>query len=209
MKTQPPLKALSKKQKIFAEEFSKCRNASHAARVAGYSNPKVTGHHLLQKSQIQAAIRRHQRAMEGDYEMRRGLILKELEDCALRKAGDFYDENGQLIENLKSLPENLQAAIDGITQTVTTRTFPDGTEVENVKTNLKLVPKASALDMALKHLGGYDADNSQRSEGTVVINFDELYASMNGSNGHAQPPEDPIEAQLLEIESQANSHMED
>ena len=203
---KPPVKSLSPSQRVFVQEYVKCKDGTKAAKVAGYRSPRATAKQLLSKRHIQVNIRRYEKLLEKDYTIRRGLILKEVEDCALRKGGDFVDAEGRINTNFKHMPEDVQAAVDGITQTVTTRVYPDGTEEENVKTNLKLVSKSSALDMAMKHVGGYAPENHQHA--VVMYDFDKLYDSMNGSNG-AQTHEDTVEDELLELEQQVKELEDD
>lgn len=54
-KTDKP-KSLSRKQRVFVEEYLKCWNATEAARRAGYKHPNVQGPRLLVNVSIQQAI---------------------------------------------------------------------------------------------------------------------------------------------------------
>jgi hypothetical protein len=49
-------KPLSRKQRVFVEEYLKCWNATEAARRAGYKHPNVQGPRLLVNVSIQQAI---------------------------------------------------------------------------------------------------------------------------------------------------------
>jgi hypothetical protein len=75
----------------------------------------------------------------------------------------MYGENGELLAP-HQMPVNVRAAIAGID----TIELPGG--VGNVK-KVKLVDKSRALDMLMKHTGGYEKDNSQKSAKLVVIDI--------------------------------------
>lgn len=60
--------ALTKKRRVFVEEYLKCWNASEAARQAGYAHPGSQGHRLLKNVEIEAEIQRRieEKTMSAD-----------------------------------------------------------------------------------------------------------------------------------------------
>ena len=83
---------------------------------------------------------------------------------------DFINpETGELLD-LNNLTVRAKESIDGIEQEVTILKNRDGEEIgTRVKTKLKLVPKISAMDMFMKHLGGYEKDNKQQRDNITIF----------------------------------------
>jgi hypothetical protein len=77
------LKVLTPKQQRFVDEFSIDRNASRAARAAGYSagSARVTASRLLTKANIRAAVAVGEREGEQELEMTRGRVLRALAEA--------------------------------------------------------------------------------------------------------------------------------
>lgn len=74
---------LSIKQQRFVDEFSLDRNASRAARAAGYSatSAKVTACRLLTKANVCAALRLKEAAAEEALNMTRERVLAALQEA--------------------------------------------------------------------------------------------------------------------------------
>ena len=62
---------------------------------------------------------------------------------------------------ITQLPAHIRRAIDGIK---VKQQFDEEGNVCGQTVELKMVPKATALDMAMKHLGLYELDNDQRKQ---------------------------------------------
>ena len=75
---------LSRKRRVFAEEYLKCGNQSEAARRAGYKNEAVMGSRLMKVKEIGEYIdkRLTERAMETDE------VIARLSDMARANIGD-------------------------------------------------------------------------------------------------------------------------
>lgn len=50
--------ALTKKRRVFIEEYLRCWNGTEAAKIAGFAHPGSQGHRLLKNVEIQAEIKR-------------------------------------------------------------------------------------------------------------------------------------------------------
>lgn len=81
--------ALTKKRRIFIEEYLKCWNATEAARRAGYKHPNVQGPTLVNLSIIREAIKQRldEVAMEADE------VLARLSEQARADIADFITVN--------------------------------------------------------------------------------------------------------------------
>ncbi len=132
----------------FIAEYLVDYNASRAAKAAGYSSTSA-GTKLLAKPLIKQIIAAKERQIVKKLELTSEEVLKQLYFAATRSAADFCDSTGKIITNIHLLDERAQNTIDGIEQTV----FIDAEGNETIKTKLKLVPKATAIDLAMKHKG--------------------------------------------------------
>ena len=92
-------------------------------------------------------------------------------------------------ESINDLPDEVSAAIDWIKQKRRVVTTEDGTIIEEIITELKLVSKDRALDMAMKHEGLY-----QPGQGEVILKVDE-------SMFRAPSVEDPLGQKILDLKS--------
>lgn len=72
---------LTTRQERFAEHYVRTGNASQAARDAGYAaiGARVTACRLLTNPNVQAAVRRRQRAYERDLAQSREQVIAEIE----------------------------------------------------------------------------------------------------------------------------------
>lgn len=90
---------LTRKMRVFLDEYLSCWNATEAARRAGYRFPNVQGPRLLVDVRIQAAIveRMQQKAMSADE------VLFRFAQQARVSLADFMDERGGLnIDKIRS-----------------------------------------------------------------------------------------------------------
>ena len=140
--------ALTKKQKLFCEEYLIDLNATQAAIRAGYSpeTAGAIGAENLKKPQIQKAIAK---AM-ADRSRRTGVnadrVLMELAKIAFVNAADVIDaEDATLKED--AIAEDLAAV-----QSVKVKTFGE----DGVEREIKLADKIKALELLGRHLGMFN-----------------------------------------------------
>lgn len=199
------LAKLTVKEKLFVVEYLARCNAKEAAIRAGYSpkTAKVQGAKLLKKPLIEHAIYNLSGKISKKYELEREEILQQLAYCATRSGADFVDDKGRLIDNILELPERAQQAIDSIKQRVKRYTDPTtGELVEEVHTEMRLVPKANALRMAMEHKGLFAPvvhdhkvsidfhdliDKIQEQENVVEGKVQKALEHKPSSNGNGKP----------------------
>lgn len=181
---------LTDRQARFVAEYTKDYNATRAAKEAGYKHPQVRGAELLKNPLVAASVGKIRRLDLSQFEIERGEILQQLHYLATRSGRDFVDENGRIITDARLLPERAAQAIDGIEQEETIYTDDEGNETRKIKTKLHLVPKAHAINMAMKHKGLFEADNAQKPAG-LTLDLSQLWV---------KPPEPPniVESKLAE-----------
>ena len=168
---------LPDKQRRFCLEYLQDYNGTQAAIRAGYSRKtaSVLANKILKKPAVKRFLGKFERESQEQFELERNEILRHLAACATRDGKMFVNDRGVLHGNLNDLPDEVTAAIDSIKQKVRTYTTQDGEEVTEVETELKLVSKAAALDMAMKHKGLFAAEKHDHSH-QISINWDEIQA---------------------------------
>lgn len=160
---------LTDKQKAFVTEYVKDFNGKRAAEAAGYSQPPQAAAQLLKKPDIKAAIGRHHKDNENLSILERSRVLEELKFIVERNVKDLVDENG-IVRELHELPDAVARAIDGIK---VRQIFDADGEVCGQTIEIKLVPKLPAIELAMKHLGMFEAEKVEHS-GTIRFDWDAL-----------------------------------
>lgn len=179
----------------FVLEYLVSYNVSKAARAAGYAknSADVQGAKVMARPRVKKLITALQKRDMEKFEIERQEVLWHLWACATRDGKDFVDEHGKLLlssQNLNDLPDRITAAVDSIKQKRRIYRTEDGEEVEEIETELRLVSKAVALEMAMRHKGLFEAE---RTELKVSLDFDQLYRD----NSNSQVI-DAVEQRLIE-----------
>jgi len=152
--------------------YSAHQNATRAAKDAGYKHPHVAGCKLLKHPLVKRYLGKLEQETQERFEATKEEIIEHLSHCATRDAKQLFDENGILVLNhqvingevegstIHDLPEQITVAIDSVKQKV--RRWVEGEdEIEEVETELRLVSKASAIEMAMKHKGLFAPDSTR------------------------------------------------
>lgn len=136
-------KKLTPKQERFVEEYLVDLNASAAARRAGYSAKSANriGPELLGKTCVREAIEK----AKAKRVARTGIT----QDDVVKELWNFYKVNSVLIEKYGFGGRDKDVNGDGAWKMV------DATAA------------GKALDMLMKHVGGYDADNRREVGGSI------------------------------------------
>lgn len=170
-----PLVELTARQKAFVKSYVISHNATRAAIDAGFSKKSAyaAGARLLANELVDKEIRALEKKIGDHLKLEAETILAQLFYCATRNGADFIDEDGLVITDIRRLPKRACEAIDAIEQEAFYDVDEDGNEtLRSVKTKLKLVPKATAIDMAMKHKGLFSAE---RLDVKLSINWDDMY----------------------------------
>lgn len=189
---------LTDKQRAFVNEYTKDYNGVRAAIAAGYSPKaaKVQATKLLKMPWVAKAIGHIEFQSQKQHTIDREEILTQLYYCATRSGADFVDDSGCLINNIKSLPERAQQAIDSIKQRKKQYTCEDGTVIQEVQTELRLVPKAHAIDLAMRHKGLFAAE---KVETTVSVDTQLVKSFIQEMHKPLIIDIDPIEQKIQAI----------
>lgn len=169
--------AMSEKQKRFVAEYMIDGNGKQAAIRAGYSPSRAanTACELLQDRRIKAQITKASKRVAEEWSDKLYAVVEQVYYCVTREGSDFIDsKTGKVITDLRLLPRRAAAAIDGIEQEVTSWVDADGVPHEKIKTKLKLVPKAGAIDLAMRHKGMFAPTKTEETR-RLVLDVDQLY----------------------------------
>ncbi len=151
-------------------EYIKTGNASEAYRRA-YNTKKMKpdtinnkAYELLKSGGISARVAVLQKKAEERAMVTIEKVVKELAKIGFMDPRKLFDENGK-IKNIQDIEAEAAAAITEVT--VNRRYIGEGEEEEIVK--YKMASKHSALDMLMRHLGGYERDNRQKTNDVIVV----------------------------------------
>lgn len=141
------------KQQRFCEEYIKDSNATQAAIRAGFSerNAHKIGSQLLGKTRVFAEISRLQKELSVTTGVEVRALVKELAKVAFTNIADILEPGDELkVRNLDELTDAQRASILEISET---------RGKFGVTRKVKLHPKLQAIDMLMKHTGGYVTAN--------------------------------------------------
>ena len=155
------LSPLTAKQQVFVEEYLVDLNATQAAIRAGYSKKTATemGYENLTKPHIAAAVASAMQERSARVQLEADDVLRHLKAIALSNICNYlsYGPNGVVLKDSRGLTDGQSAAIEEVAETV-------GSKGRRTVT-FKLHDKAKAINMALKHLGLYEAEKHELSFG--------------------------------------------
>jgi hypothetical protein len=180
--------ALTTRQERFVVEYATIGNGRQAAINAGYSEKiaAVMSCRLLKNSLVVAALTKIKKKDERKLEITRETVLMELAKGLFRDPIGMENSEGFVVTSLRDIPPELRSIIDGFE--VTQQLDEDGTPYSQ-KIKVKLVPKASVIDMGMKHLGAYAAEKSVTK---VSLDWDSMH--------DRSPIIDPAETEIKKIE---------
>lgn len=135
----------------FVKEFLRDRNATKAARAAGYKQPHVAGCRLLKDVKVAAQIEAHDRRMNKKYELDAERVKKEIARLAFFDPRNLFNDGGSMKE-ITELDDDTARIIAGFD--ITELFEGDGKAREQVGyiKKFKLPDKTRALELAMRHL---------------------------------------------------------
>ena len=173
---------LSPKQERFVTEYLKDQNGTQAAIRAGYS-PRTANEQaarLLAQVSVRSAVNERLAAIRQQVEQETTItlarVVQELGRIALFDARRFFHENGSP-KAINELDDDTAAVLAGMDVLEEYRGSGEEREFVGYVKKYKLADKKGALDMLMKHLGGYKADNEQRPANPLA----ELLALIHGA----------------------------
>ena len=148
-------KGLTPKQQRFVDAYLVDLNATQAYIRAGYmargNAAEVNAARLLRNAQVTAAIAAQRAKLSESAQVEAVRVVKELACIALSDVRKVFREDGS-IKHPSELDEATAAALASI------ELDPEG------GFKVKFWDKNSAADKLMKHLGGYERDNKQKTD---------------------------------------------
>ena len=147
---------LTKKESLFIKEYLKTKNATSAAKSAGYTAKRMDqqGYELLRKPEISKAVSKGLQTLADNADVSAKRVIQELANIAFGHLGLVCiqsDDTGQLqLRRFNDMDVNHIGLISAV-QVIETHS-KDG-DVLGIKTNFKMHDKLKALELLSKHLG--------------------------------------------------------
>ncbi|RLB94822.1 MAG: terminase small subunit [Deltaproteobacteria bacterium] len=177
---------LTPKQARFVEEYLIDLNATQAYIRAGYAakGAAVSACKLLTILKIQTYIQKKRADMSEKLEISAERVLQEHAKIAFYNIIDLFNDDGTM-KPINEIKRSLGAAMHGIE-------VVDISSDENVNTLIKKIrfqSKDKALDALSKHLGLFDADNTQKGNADLMTLSQAATALVDGIRGTTGLPE--------------------
>ena len=155
---------MTRKQKLFCEEYQIDLNATQAAIRAGYSPESAgsIGSELLKKPEIRARIDKAMAERSKRTGINADRVLQELGKIAFVNAADMIDMNSATIKDGADRDDT--AAIASVKVKVIS-----GANGEGVEREIRLADKLKALELCGRHLGMFNDKLDVTGAATVQI----------------------------------------
>lgn len=164
---------LADKQKRFCEEYVIDLNATQAAIRAGYSprTARSQGQRLLTNVDIQNYISKLQKDIQERNKITVDECVSILAKIARHDIADFYEEDGSL-KSIHNISPHARLAISELSVFEEFQGKGDDKELIGFTKKIKTLDRKGVIVELMKHLGGYEKDNTQKNI-EVVVNFSE------------------------------------
>lgn len=161
---------LTERQFRFCYEYLVDFLPTKAAIRAGYSETSAAtlGQRLMNNPDVKKAIDILRKEEIRQTRVSKDELVDQIAECATRNAKDLFTSDGILVLNhtvlikkgkaklsgptIHDLPDAITRSIDGVEQRCV---YDPADETIHVLTKLKLIGKANAWDMLMKHFGAY------------------------------------------------------
>lgn len=163
-------KTLTNQQEIFAQFYAESLNPQEAAEKAGYSkaSSRTLPYQLLRNEKIAKRINELREDVKVKHQVSLDMVILEMWKLASFDITEAFDENGKP-KPIHELPEGLRKSIVAFE---TYKDFTEGVEVGEI-TKYKFADKTKAMDMLVKHLGGY-IERTQSLNVNVDVDGDDM-----------------------------------
>lgn len=152
-------------------------NGKKAALDAGYPDNSAyqMASTLLRKKSVRKRLKELQRDFFAAKKLEREEVLQQLYWLCTRDVLDFADKDTGTInvDDLRRLPKNLRASIDGLK---VRQLYSKQGDVVGQEITLTLSPKAKAVELAMKHFSLFAPDKGELKV-TGAIDWDVLFQS--------------------------------
>lgn len=157
-------KELTPKEELFVNRYVVDFNGAASARDVGYSEhtAREIAAELLTKPHIQKRLKEIQRKLIQKNEDLAQQVIDELKKVGFSNIQNFIDSDNTIID-ISGVDSSKAAAVSSLKKSVTTFGDGKGNEGKKEVVELKMWDKISALEKIGRHLGIFEADNSQKN----------------------------------------------
>lgn len=149
---------LTAKQRQFCTEYLVDRNASAAAKRAGYKTSGM-GSQLMKHPEVRKELTRREQKLYENHELTVAEIVGRLAEVMRFDIIDLCDENGQInLSDLRELPKEARACI----KEMDVRASTDSEGNQRMTAKIKMYSKLEAADMLMRYFGGYKPEVLQQ-----------------------------------------------
>jgi phage terminase small subunit len=143
---------LNARQRVFVQEYLIDKNATRAAKAAGYSpkTARMAGHENLTKPYIRDAIDKAMVKTLQKAQLRAEDVLAEIRKLAFVDLSQAYKDDGTLLHP-KAMPDDVRASLQSVeTDEIFAGRGPNRTKIGHSR-KIKLNDKVRALEMLARH----------------------------------------------------------
>jgi phage terminase small subunit len=178
---------------VFIAEYKIDRNGRRAAIAAGYSEKTAAAQasRLLSRVNIRAEVDSHRAEVIAKVQQATCITLertlREIARGAFHDPRKFFGEDGSLLSVTK-LDDDTAAALAGFEVTEEFSGSGEERKAIGFTKKIKIGDRKGYLDMLMKHLGGYEVDNTQKGEALARITDEQLSARIRELQGRLGNP---------------------
>ncbi|MEM7485047.1 MAG: terminase small subunit [Bacteroidota bacterium] len=173
------------KKKRFCEEYVLDFIGSEAAIRAGY-NPKRAKQHayeLMQEQEVKDYIEKLQDELSERSKITVDECVEILSKLARFDIAELYQEDGEL-KPIHEIDFDSRLSLEGVdVESRSSLGSEDEGFVRSTVKKVKLSNRKQAIDMLMKHLGGYREDNSQKQPNVTMLSLNPLTDESKTDNG--------------------------
>ena len=170
------------KYERFCNAYVVSFNGRASALEAGYKRTSASeaAAKLLDMPEVQKRLQQLQVHFFKAKKLEREEVMRQLYYLCTRDVLDFCDKDtGYInIDDLRKLPKNLRASIDGVK---VKQLYNKMGDVIGQEITITLSPKAKAIELAMKHFSLFAPDKLDvNMQGTLKVNWNEMFKSQRG-----------------------------
>jgi phage terminase small subunit len=158
---------LTDRQRRFVDEYLIDRNATRAAKAAGYSEKgaDVRGSELLGNRRVKAAIDEAAKAQTARCQFTADDVLLQLKRTVMFDIGQAFDEQGRLLP-IHMMPPDLRMVLNGFkVKTEYSHERDEPMVPVGLEHEFKLPDRNVAISNAMKHFGMFKPDKVEHEAG--------------------------------------------
>lgn len=200
------LSHLSQRQRLFVERWVICRNYTQAAKEAGYSSPNSASYTLVNNPKVKKVLE----ALERVFDKKLSLSIQMAQEKLLQSLNRNYHDMIDLLPALAKIPPQCFAYVDGLkVKPIYDLVKQEDGSYKKIKVDeeieIKMMPNATAIDLAMKHLGGYAP---VQQEQTVTIKWDQFTNPPDDADSVEKEIEG-VEYEVKKLDGRSSNELED